>query len=759
MKDAKLVVVEGAIPDGLGGHLFVVAPVGNHGDTDGEPRRNTLLNGDGMVYRFDFDPGNQCAYVTSRLVKPFCFFAEEEAKRFDEETKRLNDAAGGPDEAADGPDEAADGPDEAADGPDEAADGPDEAADGPDEATQRPTFSFLNLGIARMSPRLGTRNFGNTALVPMPTRDGTRLLVTYDVGRPIEIDPVTLETITPVGKNNEWKGEFGEDFPDQPFKLVLTTAHPVWDMKTGHLFTVNYTRHSSSIFNVKPPAIRHSLTKGQLSSVRKAPGPNETAKDPDTTVGDVVEDLVEWLQRNMPDMAKSLSESLELNPNWLEAVQGTVSTIWSFAVRLAKSITHESGLRLVRWDGHGELESWDVVLRHDKDIKPVRIQNSMHQLAVTRDYIILADTSFKVAVSQFQSKNELPLVYDKLIRLLHSRRALPDMPIYIIRRADLEEAKKDGKVEAKAMRLPFSAVHFLADYDNPKNRITLHAGHSSAVDIAEWVREHDTLSWLDGEKKNVDNELLGMVTGAADVSRLGRYVIDLGTGSVQERTLVDPDAMWTLALYTAHGVPAWGQLPDRHERLYWFSNGFWPELLTDFVLNLYADAPARVMTVDQVQAVGRSETPPSPCLFSVKTSTMTIVDRYHLTGGRIMSSPQFVPHPSGAKNKGWIAALVVVGEEGEEPCQLWIFDAFNLQGGPVARLASPEFKFGFTLHAAWLPRIESSKSKYRVDPKEDYDIDGDADPDLKKFFDRVLEEYGKGRSSAPDKPGEGGSGG
>ncbi|WP_437736297.1 carotenoid oxygenase family protein [Sorangium sp. So ce1335] len=687
----KLLCVEGCIPDGLLGHLFIVAPVGNHGDTEGEPRRNTLLNGDGMVYRVDFYPGSQLARVKSRLVKPPCFYADKVTR----------------------------------------------------ESKDWSTLAFRNCGIARMS-LLGVRNFGNTALVPMPARDGTRLLVTYDVGRPIEIDPVTLETITPVGKNEEWMGEFSDRFA-QPFKLVLTTAHPVWDMKTGHLFAVNYTRDISSILVGRTPTSQHPSKKNQRSSVKAASGADDTEKELKTRFIDGLEKLAERLQRAIP-AANAFVRSLDQDASWLEAAQGTVSALWSLVALLARPLINESGLRLVRWDGHGGVESWSVVL---PDGGPVHIANSMHQLAVTQDYIILADTSFKVALNQFYHQICQEPGFDRLLRLIHSRRALPDMPLYIIRRAHLEEARKDKswKVTATPARLPYSAVHFLADYDNPGDRITLHVGHGSAVDIAEWVRPYDVLPWT---QEPVKGYLSGMVTGAADVGRLGRYVIDGTTGKVLDaRQLADADAMWTLALCTAHGVPAWDELPGRLDKLYWFSNGFWPELLTEFVFNLYAGADDRVMKVEEVRSVSE-RAPPSPCLFSVDTRTMTIVDRYHLERNLMMSSPQFVPHPSGAKDKGWIVALVVGEAEGRAVRQLWVFDADGLGRGPVAKLESPDFKFGFTLHTAWMPRIERSNASYHVDPKDDHGID-DALHDLKRLFaEEIFPAYIQQRSAAPD---------
>ncbi|XXT21324.1 carotenoid oxygenase family protein [Sorangium sp. So ce429] len=508
LSDLSLAVVEGAIPDALSGHLFVVAPVGNFGDEDDEPRRNTLLNGDGMIYRVDFDPVSRSARVMSRLVQPACFHA--------------------------------------------------------DKATREPRWSYLgfkNLGLARMSLLLCARNFGNTALVPMPAKpakkDSTRLLVTYDVGRPLEIDPVTLKTITPVGRNDEWMGEFGDKFLNQPFKLVLTTAHPVWDMKAGHLFTVNYARSGPSMLTGGKELL--ALLLIQLSRIYRE------------TLGRLTEPLFDKIASGISPALNPLLHALESDPRLLASTQRSVSKLASGFGHLAQwmGLFEDSCLRVARWDGEGGLECWDVVLANGE---PVRIQNSMHQIAVTRNYVILADTGFKVALNQLYCRVFSAPAFDRLLRLLLSRRALSDLPLYIIRRADLRStntgACRQGTVTAMPVRLPFGAVHFLADYDDPGGQITLHAGHGSAVDIAEWVRAYDTSPWTE---QPVEEWLSGMVTSATDVARLGRYVIDGKTGRVQEQQIIsDSGAMWSLALYTAPGFPAWGELPDRNERLYWF---------------------------------------------------------------------------------------------------------------------------------------------------------------------------------------------
>jgi carotenoid cleavage dioxygenase-like enzyme len=142
------------------------------------------FNGDGMLMRFDFD--GQRARLLSRLARTPCFYA--------------------------------------------------------DEATRGTSDAFANKHLSRTSPTLGARNFANTAFAQF----GDRLLVTYDGGRPYEIDPTTLGLATAVGRNDEWFGGLPElllnfGVGGGPFPTVLSTAHPAVDEATRELFFVNYS--------------------------------------------------------------------------------------------------------------------------------------------------------------------------------------------------------------------------------------------------------------------------------------------------------------------------------------------------------------------------------------------------------------------------------------------------------------------------------------------------------------------------------------
>lgn len=68
-----------------------------------------------------------------------------------------------------------------------------------------PSLKFRNFGLTRLSFLLGSRNYLNTALLAMPfSENEQRLLVTWDAGRPDEINPISLRVVAPVGWNREW---------------------------------------------------------------------------------------------------------------------------------------------------------------------------------------------------------------------------------------------------------------------------------------------------------------------------------------------------------------------------------------------------------------------------------------------------------------------------------------------------------------------------------------------------------------------------
>src|SRR5262249_40385561 len=162
-------------------------------------------------------------------------------------------------------------------------------------------------------PLLGARDFLNTAFVPIAQPgQAPRLLLTYDAGRPYEIDPLTLEVLGPMGAAAEWAAEV---FQSSPFPMILSAGHPFWDPPTRELFTISYGRSLASM------------------------GPHP--------------ERIGWLGPQL----------------------------WSHQGGVPDSFTH-----LVRWNGAGALEHWQLL---GPDGTEVQISQSVHQVAVTRNWIVL----------------------------------------------------------------------------------------------------------------------------------------------------------------------------------------------------------------------------------------------------------------------------------------------------------------------------------------------------------------------------------
>lgn len=78
----------------------------------------------------------------------------------------------------------------------------------------------------------GFSNAANTAPLPW----GDRLFATWDAGRPVEVDPVTLTCLGEVGHRDAWGPE---PFANPVLPMFSSSAHPAVDPERGCLWTVS----------------------------------------------------------------------------------------------------------------------------------------------------------------------------------------------------------------------------------------------------------------------------------------------------------------------------------------------------------------------------------------------------------------------------------------------------------------------------------------------------------------------------------------
>lgn len=600
-----------------------------------------------------------------------------------------------------------------------------------------PVFSyfsaFRNGGPSRFSLVLGSRNQLNTAF--LKTRD--HLLLTMDAGRAYQLDPDSMELLKPVGSTKEWLSIFpviSRLTWINTFETYISSAHYVIDInstkgQSDELFTTNYSTGYNGKFK--------KIVNRFLDSI--------------------------WFRY----------------------------TIRLFYALLGKKFNSKRELgrftHLIRYRFADEqknqpetMERWQLVLPNGQ---PLLVNQSLHQLAITEKYIILADIAFKMEFSQIFSpfifgflklcKSGLTYPLGALIYAIFLReiKPLPFANLYIVNRQDLEKHQQKNDQESipddlpsitvQQVRLPREISHFTADYSNPDQKITLHVGHVNGWDVTEWITHYDQP--VPG--KPFRHDLEGMMVGSTDLGSLGRYVIDGATGKIENaKTVQDIQSTWALSLYTHRDInrDSFQETTQEVKNIYWLSLGFTWELIPQRIYEAYKSDPRRVVPVKQLPNDNKPIT-----ILRLDTQRMEIVDFYQFPSGSYVSSIQFAPSslpcPQNIDESihGFIICTVMLDPEpshSQSPCQsqpprdeFWIFHADGLGNKPIYRLCAnseqQDLNLAMTIHSTWLTDIP--QKKYSVDErcqireesvKEDYQhlIDNNKCRAVRELFNEIV---------------------
>lgn len=671
---------EGTMPDDWSGHVFINSPAGtvNSGGlpypANSREQGSPIMNGDGYVYRFDL--GASGVQVKTALMKPPCYYADEATK------------IGNP--------------------------------NGYNEL-----YAFHNCGLSRLSPLLGARNELNTAVTPVRFEgdDYPRIMACYDAGRPWEINPLSLEVVTAIGKNSEYVFATPEKL--FPLPVIETTAHPIFDPYTREFFVVNFY-HSIMQKNVYESAL-HIL---QLD-VKKA------------------ETFLEQLVVN--EWQKLTHNELLLKIEGLLGIHTDPAKHEHHALTWLKNMLHihqsdaasdpappANNVFLLRHTGKsGPLDKWQVL---DQNGAPINIKQCMHQITFTEDYLVLADATFKVSLDLMFNNPFSSKELNDWLRTLLTMQQLPYLQLYIIKRSDLIPGNPTVTAQAIPQPIPLEAVHFSADYRNPNGQITLHLAHNSAACLAEWVRNFDHLAYAPSQA--VSNEVVGLISvGCMDIGRIGKVVVDANNGALVSQDYIiekgntdNPDQIgahtWGVGLYTYRGIIDANTIPDLIEYNFWSSYGLDPRLHTKFIYDLYYNYQNRI--VDQTTMLQLNEKGIPFVLSRQNVATMTLEDCYVFGRNVILKSVQFVPRKDTgtpvtdhAQKDGYIFTTVLVNypvnNADNYQCEIWVFKGWDLASGPVCTLSHPDLDFAFTLHSAWVAEVgTNSGNSYYIDPRTDY---------------------------------------
>lgn len=130
-------------------------------------------------------------------------------------------------------------------------------------------------------------------------------------------------------------------------------------------------------------------------------------------------------------------------------------------------------------------------------------------------------------------------------------------------------------MEAITLKLSPEFVHFTCDYVNDNQTITLYSANNSAACLAEWIRFYDTL--IDDTKADPSSAGI-LATGAMDVSRMGKAVIDLKIMQVSADYLhLTGNEIggrgahtWIAGFYTYNGMLSPYKQVEKIKDLYWY---------------------------------------------------------------------------------------------------------------------------------------------------------------------------------------------
>ncbi|MEH2070823.1 MAG: carotenoid oxygenase family protein [Nostoc sp.] len=551
--------------------------------------------------------------------------------------------------------------------------------------------AFRDGGQSRFSIVLGSRNQLNTAF--LKSRDN--LLLTIDAGRPYRLDPDSMELLEPAGSTQEWFSIFpviSKLTWINMFEVYINSAHYVTDVsklnnKQDELFTTNYSTGYNGKFK----------------------------------------DQVNWV----------------LDSHWFRKF----IKLFYFLVRQEFNPRQELGrfTYLIRYRFedvpkglNSKMERWRLVL---PDGQPVLVEQSLHQLAITEQYIILGDIAFKMEFSQIFSpflfgflklwKYSKNLALGRLIYsiFLQGIRPLPFANLYIVNRQDLEQENQGNptetipenipKITVQKVKLPREISHFAADYSNPDGKITLHVGHVNGWDVTEWITHYDRP--VPG--KSFRQDLEGMMVGSTDLGSLGRYVVDGETGQIEScKTVQDPESTWALSIYTHRDLnrDSLTETAQQVKNIYWLSLGFTWELIPQRIYDAYKSDPSRVVPVKKLPEENKPIT-----LLRLDTQQMKIADSYQFPSGTYVSSTQFIPSslpcPEDINESihGFIVCAVML--DPDDPTQsdratdeFWIFYADDFSK-PIYRLsarldAEHPLNLAMTIHSTWLPDIHQQQS-------------------------------------------------
>lgn len=734
------------LPEDLHGHVFVIAAAGSVEHNNFNQKKGyilpakggltSLFNGDGILYRIDFHETKYvskdikdgidvqkrkgAAFLASRILKTPDYYLDKSIH------KRIN---------------------------------------GKTNSRAWKNLSFRSFGIARFSVPLGPRNQVNTALLRMRFQAQERLLATWDNGRPFEVNPCTLKLVGPVGMMDQWK-PLVKPFRTQPLQPIMTSAHPVFDEETGEMYTVNATKKLLSLIRIHK--LLRNGTKQLFKLITTIP-PRRLDNSPAGAENSRRNYLLSWPRRFISLLIHSLT--LLIATIFLPLLDFFIRKI----IRIDKG---DDKLYLIKWKGEfsrGSTQVYEIKLPFGKTI-----HQTVHQIGITRDYIVICDTAFKIIPEHFIPDFASLSVHDWLDEIRHflTYPQKSETDFYLIKREDIsrldEDISSNHILKATHFKIPREIAHFETDFNNPPNQVVIYAANLCATDPAEYIRKYDESVYDSsrGAKKSDDilyyflgkfsgviinyirkklnlkiykgneqkfrlNQSAGNVCAPTDLNFFGCHVIDATTGKAirkwDDSVISDENRAWSLAF------PAYNIGSKKLDNIYWGAWGLWKDMLTADIYDMYNDYKYRKICIEKVKDSFANKGIPSSIskINVIRDQSIPRIeldeDSYSFPEGYFGTSPTFVPRQNPrSESDGYLVFTVIHSnsyvsgfsidnhERGwSKNSEIWILDTRNLALGPAYRLSHKLLNFGLTIHTTYLEELGyPSKSNYDI--KDDY---------------------------------------
>ena len=213
---------------------------------------------------------------------------------------------------------------------------------------------------------------------------------------------------------------------------------------------------------------------------------------------------------------------------------------------------------LCRWrESDPQVRHWNIV---DAATGAEVTVQTLHHLAITRNYVILLDSDFPVDLPEAMAALVSPWIplSPALVERLTAPETSAVMTVWVVRKADLVDAPAtltpDAPPTVKAQRFTLGAggLHFAIEYeDHDGQRLRVVVSHTPSEDLTHVLRAGEPL--VNGG--TVPDYLDGMLTPVPIIrGQIGVHEIDVRTGMVDSRLHASDLYTWGIAVFTHAGL-------------------------------------------------------------------------------------------------------------------------------------------------------------------------------------------------------------